>query len=406
LVNGHKFFAHRFYQLMKCALCNEYLATGMGYQCESCSYLVHKKCFDRVVTKCIIRIDDAAEINKEQSNKLKHNVPHKFKLHSSVVPSWCCHCGYMLPVASTKGYDRCEHCYVSCHAECKVYVPNLCGMPIEKANLLLKELMEVEKMKQKKNRLMSSPSQAAVITQPEKASTKILPAVPPKPNADVPSSDSKTSVLKPKTATLDDFQFIAVLGKGNFGKVMLTEEKATKKLWAIKVLKKEFILQNDEVESTRSEKRVFVTINKARHPFLVGLHSCFQTETRIYFVMEYISGGDLMLHIQRQQFSEKRAKFYAIEVLLALEYFHQNGIIYRDLKLDNILLTLDGHVKVADYGLCKESMGFGNTTNTFCGTPEFMAPEILLEKGFFGFINLIVRLRPYSRLVGIRSTDL
>ena len=100
-----------------------------------------------------------------------------------------------------------------------------------------------------------------------------------------------------------------------------------------------------------------------------------------------------MLHIQRKQFSLRQAKFYASEVLLALEYFHANGIIYRydspshrncyailspcsDLKLDNILLTLDGHVKVADYGLCKEEMWFGKTTGTFCGTPEFMAPEV------------------------------
>ena len=110
--------------------------------------------------------------------------------------------------------------------------------------------------------------------------------------------------------------------------------------------------------------------------------------------MEYVSGGDLMLHIQRKQFSLRQAKFYASEVLLALEYFHANGIIYRcaeiletrdehpdllghsDLKLDNILLTLDGHVKVADYGLCKEEMWHGSTTGTFCGTPEFMAPEV------------------------------
>lgn len=128
--------------------------------------------------------------------------------------------------------------------------------------------------------------------------------------------------------------------------------------------------------STQSEKRVFLAAAQERHPFLLGLHSCFQTETRIYFVMEYVSGGDLMLHIQKKQFTLRQAKFYACEVLLALEYFHQKGIIYRDLKLDNILLTLDGHVKVADYGLCKEDMWFGKTTSTFCGTPEFMAPEV------------------------------
>ncbi|KAF2266786.1 kinase C-like protein [Lojkania enalia] len=181
---------------------------------------------------------------------------------------------------------------------------------------------------------------------------------------------------------LDHFNFLAVLGKGNFGKVMLAETKSTKQLYAIKVLKKEFIIENDEVESTRSEKRVFLIANKERHPFLLNLHACFQTETRVYFVMEYISGGDLMLHIQRGHFGTKRAQFYAAEVCLALKYFHENGVIYRDLKLDNILLTLDGHIKIGDYGLCKEEMWYGSTTSTFCGTPEFMAPEILLDKKY------------------------
>jgi len=134
---------------------------------------------------------------------------------------------------------------------------------------------------------------------------KMPPAINTQSQAMVPSQSKQGQNVK---IGLDNFNFLAVLGKGNFGKVMLAETKKSKQLYAIKVLKKEFIIENDEVESTKSEKRVFLIANKERHPFLLNLHACFQTETRVYFVMEYISGGDLMLHIQRGQFGTKRAQ--------------------------------------------------------------------------------------------------
>ena len=132
------------------------------------------------------------------------------------------------------------------------------------------------------------------------------------------------------------------------------------------------------INSTHIEKRCFQVATQKEHPFLVNLHSCFQTEARLYFVMEFIGAGDLMFHIQGGRFSTEQSQFYACEVLLALDYWHQNNIVYRDLKLDNILLTRDGHIKIADYGLCKENMKYGATTSTFCGTPEFMAVYYLL----------------------------
>jgi classical protein kinase C/novel protein kinase C epsilon type len=138
-------------------------------------------------------------------------------------------------------------------------------------------------------------------------------APPPQPVQPAPQQQvalpSKEEAAAKARIGLDHFNFLAVLGKGNFGKVMLAETKSSRKLYAIKVLKKEFIIENDEVESTKSEKRVFLIANKERHPFLLNLHACFQTETRVYFVMEYISGGDLMLHIQRGQFGLKRAQY-------------------------------------------------------------------------------------------------
>jgi serine/threonine protein kinase len=181
---------------------------------------------------------------------------------------------------------------------------------------------------------------------------------------------------------LDDFNFIAVLGRGNFGKVMLGRSHRTNQLCAVKILKKDMIIDNSEIQSMQAEKDVFLIANREQHPFLTNLHCSFQTANRIYFVMEYVSGGDLMWHVQQGNFSLRRAKFYAAEVLLALKYLHENGIVYRDLKLDNIMLSTEGHIKLADYGLCKPDMWYGKTTNTFCGTPEFMAPEILKEQNY------------------------
>ncbi|RPB05938.1 protein kinase C [Choiromyces venosus 120613-1] len=565
---GHKFVQQQFYNIMRCALCSDFLKYSAGMQCSDCKYTCHKKCYPKVVTKCISKSN--AETDPEEE-KLNHRIPHRFEPMTNMGANWCCHCGYMLPVGK-KNARKCTECGLTCHSQCAHLVPDFCGMSMEVANQILGEIKKTKRQRpsmadrnlrtnvpsapssplsgrptsepyvshldprnsvqgepaqlsqrthsytpssptavnaasvaygsapsparpqqpapyspeQRPNRvpdptavaaaahaghrppstvqsqtgypprqsadfyqgaptsptqtkhhgaeLPSSPSpyqqgqgydnpyqqhRTSISQQSPAAPPKVPPAStgygqpqpvgydqrqsygqthPPAPAKVVPPAHAypekqklppppapeppQQIVSKPTKIGLDHFNFLAVLGKGNFGKVMLAETKASKKLYAIKVLKKEFIIENDEVESTRSEKRVFLVANKERHPFLLNLHACFQTETRVYFVMEYISGGDLMLHIQRGPFGSRRAQFYAAEVCLALKYFHENGVIYRDLKLDNILLTLDGHIKIADYGLCKEEMWYGSSTSTFCGTPEFMAPEILMDKRY------------------------
>jgi len=181
---------------------------------------------------------------------------------------------------------------------------------------------------------------------------------------------------------LDQFRLISVLGRGHFGKVILGQYRTTNEYFAIKALKKADIISRDEVESLLAEKRIFEVANSVRHPFLVNLFSCFQTESHVCFVMEYAAGGDLMMHIHADVFDEPRAIFYAACVVLGLQFLHDNKIIYRDLKLDNLLLDTEGYVKIADFGLCKEGMGFGDRTGTFCGTPEFLAPEVLTESSY------------------------
>ncbi|KAG9488710.1 hypothetical protein GDO78_004964 [Eleutherodactylus coqui] len=154
--------------------------------------------------------------------------------------------------------------------------------------------------------------------------------------------------------SLEDFRLLAVLGRGHFGKVLLSEYKETEELFAIKALKKGDIIARDEVESLMCEKRVFVAVSGASHPFLLSLLGCFQTSDHVCFVMDFMSGGDLMTHIHTEVFSQQRATFYAACVLLGLQFLHSKNIVYRDLKLDNLLLDSEGYVKLADYGLCKE----------------------------------------------------
>ncbi|GAA47566.1 protein kinase N, partial [Clonorchis sinensis] len=179
-----------------------------------------------------------------------------------------------------------------------------------------------------------------------------------------------------------DFRCIAVLGRGHFGKVLLTQYKTGSHYYAIKALKKAEIIFRNEVDTLLAEKRIFQTITEARHPFLVNLMACFQTKEHVIFVMEYARGGDLMLHIQQDVFSEPRAVFYAGCVVLGIGFLHSRKIVYRDLKLDNLLLDSEGYLKMADFGLCKEGMGPTDRTSTFCGTPEFLAPEILTDRSY------------------------
>ncbi|RMD44923.1 hypothetical protein DV735_g87, partial [Chaetothyriales sp. CBS 134920] len=442
---GHKFVKQQFYNVMRCALCGDFLKYSAGMQCVDCKYTCHTKCYPKVVTKCISKANYETDPDEE---KINHRIPHRFDNFSNLGANWCCHCGYLLPLGR-KNARKCSECGLTCHAGCQHLVPDFCGMSMIVANQILETINKTKNHNKSSStssgmsgRTLRPTSGRAGLQSPTPSLTADGAPVspqpgrqfdehyePPKPPSVVavsaaqnmynqptgPSSPQQNRAPSGRTTStqairaaaaaasglrplkdqglpagrgpgprigLDHFNFLAVLGKGNFGKVMLAEAKTSKKLYAIKVLKKEFIIENDEVESTKSEKRVFLIANRERHPFLLNLHACFQTETRVYFVMEYISGGDLMLHIQRGQFGLKRAQFYAAEVCLALKYFHENGVIYRDLKLDNILLTLDGHIKIADYGLCKEEMWYGSTTTTFCGTPEFMAPEILLDKRY------------------------
>ncbi|KAH9841440.1 AGC/Akt protein kinase [Rhodofomes roseus] len=180
--------------------------------------------------------------------------------------------------------------------------------------------------------------------------------------------------------TIDDFELITVIGKGSFGKVMQVRKRDTSRIYALKTIRKQHIVERGEITHTLAERMVLARVNS---PFIVPLKFSFQSEQKLYLVLAFVNGGELFHHLQREQrFNEERSRFYSAELLLALEHLHELDVVYRDLKPENILLDYTGHIALCDFGLCKLNMKDSDTTNTFCGTPEYLAPEILNGHGY------------------------
>ncbi|XP_026287466.1 protein kinase C isoform X1 [Frankliniella occidentalis] len=433
--NGHKFMATFLRQPTFCSHCRDFIwgLGKQGYQCQVCTCVVHKRCHNQVLTKCPGLKDstqDEVRVVQVQHRRSTHpthkaaqgtqgqrfnvNVPHRFVTHSFKRFTFCDHCGSLLYGLIRQGL-QCEACKLNVHKRCEKNVANNCGInPKQMAQLLSQMGISTDKLAPRRSKCTTQPGAAgggsgsdrpgsggalaplsdeggtdddevtmrlaAQMAMEEKMREKTKDLEQPekgRPANTLPDSTEKASGGKGKVG-LEDFHFIKVLGKGSFGKVMLGEKRGTDEVYAVKVLKKDVIIQDEDVDCTMTEKRILALA--AKHPFLTALHSCFQTKDRLFFVMEYVNGGDLMFQIQRaRKFDEPRARFYAAEVTLALQFLHRHGVVYRDLKLDNILLDNEGHCKLADFGMCKEGIIDGVTTTTFCGTPDYIAPEILQE---------------------------
>ncbi|KAG0219084.1 AGC protein kinase Gad8 [Mortierella sp. NVP41] len=180
--------------------------------------------------------------------------------------------------------------------------------------------------------------------------------------------------------TIDAFDLLKVIGKGSFGKVMQVRKRDTSRIYAMKIIRKAHIISRSEVNHTLAERTVLAQIN---NPFIVPLKFSFQSPEKLYLVLAFVNGGELFHHLQREgRFSEERSRFYAAELMCALECLHGFNVVYRDLKPENILLDYTGHIALCDFGLCKLGMTETETTNTFCGTPEYLAPELLLGQGY------------------------
>uniref|UniRef100_A0AAX7SPE9 Protein kinase C n=1 Tax=Astatotilapia calliptera TaxID=8154 RepID=A0AAX7SPE9_ASTCA len=343
-VNGHKFMSTFLRQPTFCFHCKEFIwgvFGKQGYQCQVCTCVVHKRCHQQVVTVCPRMKKTAKEQPINQGFSI--NIPHKFNMHNYKSPTFCDHCGSLLWGIVRQGL-HCKICKMNVHIRCKCNVAPNCGVnSVELANKLAEMGLQAEGLAKRKSQVF-----------PGRTLNPVL---------------SKSFIF---SLGFSCYYVCVTL------QVMLARLNGRDRVFAVKVLKKDIILQDDDVECTMTEKRV---LSLARcHPYLTQLYCCFQTPDRLFFVMEFVNGGDLMFHIQKsRKFEEGRARFYTAEITSALMFLHSKGIIYRDLKLDNVLLDKDGHCKLADFGMCKEGIFEGVATGTFCGTPDYIAPEILQE---------------------------
>lgn len=360
-VNGHIFQAKRFNRKAFCAFCNDRIwgLGRQGFKCINCKLMVHKKCHKLFRDTC------SGLLLETSTNSTAQNQSHS----SGSSPS------------SIDVHHHHHH-----HGRSNHHNNNMNGTDI---TILSKDDIKLRPAhtpgSRRKHQFESSSNQM----------TPYQPVIRHKDGQDVNvqnQSFGEHSSLATGTISasggshqysLDDFELLRVIGRGSYAKVLMVELKRTKRIYAMKVIKKELVTDDEDIDWVQTEKHVFETASN--YPFLVGLHSCFQTQSRLFFVIEFVRGGDLMFHMQQQRrLPEEHARFYASEITLALNFLHERGIIYRDLKLDNVLLDHEGHIKLTDYGMCKEGIRKGDTTGTFCGTPNYIAPEILRgeEYGF------------------------
>lgn len=187
------------------------------------------------------------------------------------------------------------------------------------------------------------------------------------------------SLDQDRLVNFKSFTILEEIGSGSFGKVYKVVKNDTKQVYAIKQLNKEFLIKQKQLKYAIGECKILAYLN---HPFIIKMNFAFQTPKNLYMVLDYCPNGDLMTHLsEKGRFPESVARFYIAEIILAIEYLHSLDIVYRDLKPENILIDRAGYIRLADFGLAKENVNPINKAMSFCGSPAYLAPELLSKTG-------------------------
>ncbi|XKL64091.1 hypothetical protein PGB90_004177 [Kerria lacca] len=193
----------------------------------------------------------------------------------------------------------------------------------------------------------------------------------------IKSFEKRWNIPMRQSASLENFEIHRTVGRGAFGRVLYVLEKRRKVDYAMKVMRKEKIVRTGQIKRVILEKRILLAVV---HPFLVNLRFVFKTNSNLFLVMPFIKGGEIYGYMRTfNMFSENQTRFYSGQIILALQYLHEMGILYRDLKPENILMECDGYIKITDFGFAKRLENKDKITMSFVGTPEYMAPEMLIR---------------------------